>query len=399
MALKKKTSTKNPPILSHEFVIQNHGDIVSCVAMLFVVGLMVQVTSPLAYMFIALHHNVTSTVQDSEYGVPIDVLRYTYGVRDACAVFFYFLICIVMHAIVQEYILDKFSKKLHLSKSKQNKFNESGQLLVFYVISFLWAGDIMVRENLLTNLSSLWLNYPHNTMAFTLKFFYIIQIAYWFHSYPELYFQKVKREDISSKLLYPTLHLVFIVGAYLLNFNRVGVVLLSLQYLAEAAFHTARLIYFSDKSESGRKGGYTIANIAFVVSRLLTVTITVLTFWYGLALSSVAAIDFEAGNFNTDIIRIGSLSVISLLQAWLMWNFLTFYLKYMKEKTSQKNKAKPVVAKKPKATIQDRITKAKKKREEQKQTKEDDDLPEVDQNTKKNLRSRPVAAAAAQKAK
>jgi translocating chain-associated membrane protein 1 len=43
MALKKKTSTKNPPILSHEFIIQNHGDIVSCVAMLFVVGLMVQV--------------------------------------------------------------------------------------------------------------------------------------------------------------------------------------------------------------------------------------------------------------------------------------------------------------------------------------------------------------------
>jgi TRAM1-like protein len=58
-------------------------------------------------MFIAMHHNVTSTVQDlNEYGVPIEVLRYTYGVRDACAVFFYFLICIVMHAIIQEYILD-----------------------------------------------------------------------------------------------------------------------------------------------------------------------------------------------------------------------------------------------------------------------------------------------------
>ncbi len=39
----RKTSSKNPPILSHEFVIQNHADIVSCVAMLFVIGLMVQV--------------------------------------------------------------------------------------------------------------------------------------------------------------------------------------------------------------------------------------------------------------------------------------------------------------------------------------------------------------------
>lgn len=41
----RKSSTKNPPILSHEFIIQNHADIVSCVAMVFVVGLMVQVSN------------------------------------------------------------------------------------------------------------------------------------------------------------------------------------------------------------------------------------------------------------------------------------------------------------------------------------------------------------------
>lgn len=39
----RKSSNKNPPILSHEFIIQNHADIVSCVAMVFVIGLMIQV--------------------------------------------------------------------------------------------------------------------------------------------------------------------------------------------------------------------------------------------------------------------------------------------------------------------------------------------------------------------
>ncbi len=43
MAIRRPKSGKNPPILSHEFVIQNHADIVSCVAMIFVVGLMFQV--------------------------------------------------------------------------------------------------------------------------------------------------------------------------------------------------------------------------------------------------------------------------------------------------------------------------------------------------------------------
>lgn len=43
--LARKSSTKNPPFLSHEFVIQNHADIVSCAAMVFVVGLMLQVNT------------------------------------------------------------------------------------------------------------------------------------------------------------------------------------------------------------------------------------------------------------------------------------------------------------------------------------------------------------------
>lgn len=43
MAIRKK-STKSPPVLSHEFVLQNHADIVSCVAMVFLLGLMFEVS-------------------------------------------------------------------------------------------------------------------------------------------------------------------------------------------------------------------------------------------------------------------------------------------------------------------------------------------------------------------
>lgn len=45
MAIRKK-SNKNPPVLSHEFVLQNHADIVSCLAMLFLLGLMFEVSPP-----------------------------------------------------------------------------------------------------------------------------------------------------------------------------------------------------------------------------------------------------------------------------------------------------------------------------------------------------------------
>ena len=140
----KGKKTKNPPVLSHEFVIQNHADIVACVAMVFVVGLMFQISSPAASVFIALHHNV-SVPTEIQPGVFQDVLAYTQGPKDIPAIFFYLLISVVMHAIIQEYLLDKVNKKLHLSKIKHAKFNESGQLLAFYITSIVWAGDIVLR--------------------------------------------------------------------------------------------------------------------------------------------------------------------------------------------------------------------------------------------------------------
>lgn len=39
----RKKTGKNAPVFSHEFIITNHGDIVSCVCMVFMVGLMFQV--------------------------------------------------------------------------------------------------------------------------------------------------------------------------------------------------------------------------------------------------------------------------------------------------------------------------------------------------------------------
>ena len=45
---------------------------------------------------------------------------------------------------------------MHLSKLKHSKFNESGQLLAFYVISLAWGIDILVTEGYIWDLTSLW---------------------------------------------------------------------------------------------------------------------------------------------------------------------------------------------------------------------------------------------------
>lgn len=58
-----------------------------------------QATSPLASVFITLHHNITGEQ-------PGEIPQYLPGIKDTAAVLFYSLICIIVHAIIQEYVLD-----------------------------------------------------------------------------------------------------------------------------------------------------------------------------------------------------------------------------------------------------------------------------------------------------
>jgi len=391
MVVKRRTSNKNPPILSHDFVIQNHADIVACVAMVFVVGLMFQVTSPLASLFIALHHNVTFPAQEGAPPTIADPVYYTSGLKDVPAIFFYLLIAIVMHQIIQEYLLDKVNRKLHLSKVKHSKFNESGQLLSFYLVSVIWAGDILFRENLF-HVRSLWDGYPHVHMTFMFKFFFIVQLSYWLHIFPELYFQKIKREDMGPRIQYASLYIAFIGAAYLLNFTRVALLLLILQYTVEAVFHACRLLSYSEKGEIARPL-YHLHEVLFVLARLASITLAVLTFWYGLALlpTEQQVIDIGNGIFNTALFRLNALIAIGLLQAWLMWNFINFHIRRMRENAATNvSNAVANSGEKKKKQEQQRAEARKKKKAAEKENDDEMDLPEVDRDlgNKKTLRAR-----------
>merc|ERR1711953_1064547 len=325
-----------------------------------------------------MHHNVTASVE-VQPGVIQDLTFYTAGLKDIPAVFFYLLISVVMHAIIQEYLLDKVNKKLHLSKVKYGKFNESGQLLAFYLVSLIWGGDLLLRENIL-NVASLWEGYPHNNMTFLFKFFFIIQISYWLHIFPELYFQKVKREEMPAKIQYAILYLTFIVASYVLRFTRLSLVLLVIHYLAEAVFHLCRLLAYYEKTGISNKL-FKLGDLLFVLARLSSVILAVLTFWFGLAKvpAEQQVVDMAEGNFNTGLVRLNCLVAVCLLQAWMMWNWIMFQVKRMRE-SKNTSFSSSSSASKTRKTEQEKA-KARKLRKEQEDR--ESDLPEVDQDAKK----------------
>lgn len=178
-----------------------------------------------------------------------------------------------------------------------------------------------------------------------MKFFYLCQLAYWLHALPELYFQKVRKEEIPRQLRCIALYLLHIAGAYLLNLTRLGLILLLLQYLAEFFFHMARLVYFTDENNEKL---FNVWAVVFVVTRLFTLTLYILVIGFGLPRVESQALDPERGNFfsflfNNILFRMSVLLLVCLFQASVMWRFIHFQLRrwreYWNEQSSRKRAA------------------------------------------------------------
>uniref|UniRef100_A0A8C2CD92 Translocation associated membrane protein 2 n=1 Tax=Cyprinus carpio TaxID=7962 RepID=A0A8C2CD92_CYPCA len=288
MAFRRRN--KSYPFFSQEFLIQNHADIVFSLVIFVLIGLMFETTAKTAILFIQPQYNISTMSADGE------VTLYHYGWKDCATVLFYLCITIILHAVVQEYVLDKVNRRLHLSKSKNTKFNESGQLCVFYLVSSLWSLYVIATEGYILHPSSLWENYPH--------------------------------EEIPRQLQYVSLYLLHILAAYLLNLTRVGLVLLFLQYLSEMGFHLSRLFYFVDENQHKM---FEMWSVGFVLTRMITLTLMFLAVGFGLARSENQMLDLETGNFNTLSIRLLVLFVVCFTQSWLLWKFFRFQLSRTRE--------------------------------------------------------------------
>lgn len=331
MPLRRKG--KSPPFLSQEFIIQNHGDIASCFCMVFLVGLMFQATRSAATIFVTIQHNVTNSGNDSTESRGILNQKYTNGWKDACGLLFYFLCWIVVQAIIQEYILDKINRKLHMSKTKTSKFNDSGNMLPFFLASIGLGIDLICKENLFPKVQEVWMGYPHLEMPFLLKLFFMLQISYWLHMFPELYFMKARKEEIPEKVTHYALYAVFISCAYSMNFTRIALLLLVVHFIPQAIFHASRIVHCAGKTDIAQYG-FMCWSVLFVAARLITMSLAILTFWFGLGKSDQASFDMAAGNFNNQTVRLACLLAVVLLEAWMAWNFIMFQVKRFRERSN-----------------------------------------------------------------
>ena len=118
---------------------------------------------------------------------------------------------------------------------------------------------------------------------------------------------------MGSRIQYASLYLAFIVGAYVFSYTRLGLCLMILQYVAEAVFHLCRLLAYTDKVDIARPL-YKVHDALFVLARLGSISLAVLTFWYGMALLPKQEINIAEGNWNNFGFRVFALIAVCGLQ-------------------------------------------------------------------------------------
>lgn len=219
-------------------------------------------------------------------------------------------------------------------------------------MSFLWGLEVIFREKYIGNVSKLWDEFPNHPMGFLHKLFFIIQLSYYLHMLPELYFQKIKKEEQQPKIIHSILGFSIITVGYMLGFQRVAIVLLSLHYFSEFISHTFLLIDIFDKEEKLSKLRF-VNNILFVTTRFATMVLTFLVLYYGIG---------STENRTRGLI---GLVLVFGLQGYLIYEFLTEQLRSKRETQAEAQKLK-ATTKSP----------AKSKKERKKES----DLPEADQN-------------------
>ncbi|XP_068197868.1 translocating chain-associated membrane protein 2 isoform X3 [Antennarius striatus] len=287
-------------------------------------------TAKTAILFIQPQYNVTTLTPEGE------ATFYQYGWKDGATIVFYFFIAIILHAVVQEYLLDKINRRLHLSKSKNTKFNESGQLCVFHLVSSVWSCYV-----LLTVPGEVFLPHSAGLLAPRLARALLPESTQGGDFPPAPVHLSVSAAHLCSLFIKVSVEQKGLMGnqetvlecmtrSSVLSFSmsRVGLVLLFLQYVSELGFHTARMFYFIDENHQKM---FDMWAVSFVFTRMVTLTLMFLAVGFGLARSENQELDLETGNFNTVLIRMTVLLLVCLTQSWLLWKFIRFQLRRWRE--------------------------------------------------------------------
>lgn len=263
---------KDPPIFSQEYFLQNQADLVSSACLIIISGLLFNSTRAFSAKFCTVQHNTTNLTD------PDTKPLYAVGRADICMVLFYSLACIAIHAVENEYFWEKIGRRLHLSKTRMSEFMAQGSTMPFHLAIVVGAVYVFVQENVFMNIGNIWEVTPTDEMPLLVKFYWILVISFVFHQFPEMYFMRVKAEEMPDRIIGYTAYLIPIIGAYLTGLVYPASIVLAIHCTAEVLKALSDVVESTGRDEFARPL-YRLWSVAFIIARNVIAVLTVVAFF------------------------------------------------------------------------------------------------------------------------
>jgi len=263
---------KDPSIFSQEYFLQNQADLMSSLCLIIMSGLLFKPTRALSAKFCFVQHNTTNLTD------PEIKPMYQVGRADVLVTVFYSLLCIAVHAVENEYFWEKIARRLRLSKTRLSEFMSLGSTLPYHIAIVIGAFYVMKEEGLLLDPMALLTTVPAVEMPMLMKFYWLLILSFALHQYPEMYFMRVKNEEMPNKIIGYTAFIVPMTAAYITGLVYPGTLVLIIHCLIEILNAVATVMDCVGKQELAQPF-YKMWSVGFIPARATITGLCALTFF------------------------------------------------------------------------------------------------------------------------
>ncbi|KAL2350100.1 TLC domain-containing protein [Cryomyces antarcticus] len=157
---------------------------------------------------------------------------YVQGWDDFCLVSLWIVVFTGLRAAVMDYVLIPFARWGGIEKKKARiRFAEQAWLFLYYVMFWSLGMYILYNSDYWLNLRQMWANFPTRSMSGVLKWYYLVQFAFWL-------------QQILVMFTHHIITCALILASYGYYQTKVGNVILCVMDVVDLVFPTAKMLKY-----------------------------------------------------------------------------------------------------------------------------------------------------------
>ncbi|ORY94640.1 TLC domain-domain-containing protein [Syncephalastrum racemosum] len=127
--------------------------------------------------------------------------------------------------------------------SKRQRFAEQGFMFTIYTVSWITGMYIIYNSPYWLNTSQFWIDYPHILLPRLTKYYYLMQISFWFQQLYTIQMEK-PRKDHLAMVSHHFITITLLITSYYSNFTRIGNAVLCCMDLADILLSFAKMLRY-----------------------------------------------------------------------------------------------------------------------------------------------------------